>query len=286
MKKVLTLSLVAGVSFAAGRMFEEFPRTAAAGSDQGTGGAEECSTKNGDVNADGKVELSDAVMVLGHLFLGNPTKLVGLCDTPELEACRAELAMTQAALVSSEEKLALCQAVKSSTLLRTGQTKCYDASGKVISCDGATCPGQDSKYATGCPSEGRFVDNEDGTVTDNCTGFMWQKDTADVDRDGRSTIDDHAGWCDSLTYCENLSFAGHDDWRLPNIRELQSIVDYGLSEQAIDPVFSAESDFYWSSTPQDLFPFCAWGVIFNVGYTFAIHSENELRLVRAVRGGP
>lgn len=39
-----------------------------------------------------------------------------------------------------------------------------------------TCAGQDAHYATGCSAEGRFVDNEDGTVTDNCTGFICQKD--------------------------------------------------------------------------------------------------------------
>jgi len=39
-----------------------------------------------------------------------------------------------------------------------------------------------------------------------------------------------------------LSFTGHDDWRLPNVRELQSIVDYGRANQAIDPVLGAVSD--------------------------------------------
>ena len=55
--------------------------------------------------------------------------------------------------------------------------------------DSATCPGQDGFYQTGCAPDHRFVDNGDGTVTDNCTGLMWQKDTADVNVDGLRRID-------------------------------------------------------------------------------------------------
>jgi hypothetical protein len=58
----------------------------------------------------------------------------------------------------------------------------------------------------------------------------------------------------------------HNDWRLPNVRELQSIVDYGRMEPAIDPVFSGLSEFYWTSTSYAEAPDDAWGVGFNVGY--------------------
>ncbi len=98
-----------------------------------------------------------------------------------------------------------------------------------------------------------FVDNGDVTITDNATGLMWQQD------------DSGAGlnWEESLAYCTDLSSAGYDDWRLPNVKELQSLVDYGRSPDttnsaAINPLFSAtqiineagQPDYaaYWSST--------------------------------------
>ena len=61
----------------------------------------------------------------------------------------------------------------------------------------------------------KFKDNGDGTVTDSATGLMWQKGYAKG-----------LNWEDALRYAENLELAGHSDWRLPDIKELQSIVDY------------------------------------------------------------
>lgn len=81
-----------------------------------------------------------------------------------------------------------------------------------------------------------FIDNGDGTITDNATGLMWQKADDGVARD----------WQASLAYAENLSYAGYSDWRLPNTKELQSIVDYTRSPDttqspAIDELFSTTS---------------------------------------------
>ncbi len=98
-----------------------------------------------------------------------------------------------------------------------------------------------------------FVDNGNGTVTDQATGLMWQQ--ADS---GTGLI-----WGDALAYCESLDMGGHSDWRLPNAKALQSILDYSRSPDttgsaAIDPVFAASSinneggspdyPYYWSST--------------------------------------
>lgn len=97
-----------------------------------------------------------------------------------------------------------------------------------------------------------FVDNGDGTVSDLATGLMWlQDDVLNVN------------WQQALAWAENLEYAGYADWRLPNAKELQSIVDYSRSpatsdSPAIDPVFSCSeiSDeggrhnyaFYWTGT--------------------------------------
>ncbi|OFX19127.1 MAG: hypothetical protein A2041_15255, partial [Bacteroidetes bacterium GWA2_31_9b] len=81
-----------------------------------------------------------------------------------------------------------------------------------------------------------FVDNNDETVTDNATGLMWQKADDGTSRD----------WQGALEYAENLTLVGYTDWRLPNIKELQSIVDYSrcpsvTNSPAIDPVFQTTS---------------------------------------------
>ncbi len=83
------------------------------------------------------------------------------------------------------------------------------------------------RYVRGNPNYGKnlFVDNGDGTITDTATGLMWQK----VD-DGMTR-----NWQEALSYAENLELAGHDDWRLPNAKELQSIIDYSRSPDATDP---------------------------------------------------
>ena len=201
MKRLFGLCLVLGVGVVTlGWVARGAPVGAAGGEG---GGVEKCAAKNGDVNADGKVDLSDAVTILGNLFLGSPTELVPLCAPPPAP----------------------------SGLLDTGQKACYgydqnEVRWVEVPCDQAACAGQDGSYATGCPSEGRFLDNGDGTVTDNCTGLQWQKDTADANGDGQTPDDgsDALPWCGALAYCENLSFAWHEDWRLPNVRELQSIV--------------------------------------------------------------
>ena len=78
-----------------------------------------------------------------------------------------------------------------------------------------------------------FIDNKDGTITDNATGLMWQQ----------STEEKGYNWKDALAYAENLTLGGYDDWRLPNAKELQSIVDYSRSLQttnspAIDSLFN------------------------------------------------
>src|SRR5262249_26598793 len=150
--------------------------------------------------------------------------------------------------------------------------------------------GQDGSYTTGCPSDGRFADNGDGTVTDNCTGLMWQKDTADVTADGEIDITDGLDWCDALKYCEESSLAGHDDWRLPNVRELGSIVDYGRFAPSIDPVFQAVPAWYWSSTSGAADGFAAWSVFFggsDAGYggevSAFVKDEHSVKFVRAVR---
>jgi len=127
-----------------------------------------------------------------------------------------------------------------------------------------------------CGSFDDFIDNGDGTVTNTDTGLMWQKDTDP----------DIYEWQDALSYCENLTLAGYDDWRLPNVNELQSLVDYERYDPTINTTYfpNTLSSFYWSSTTYAYDPSYAWYVRFNDGYVLDC-SKSYFYYVRAVRSG-
>lgn len=94
-------------------------------------------------------------------------------------------------------------------------------------------------------------------------------------------------WADAGTYCENLVLGGHDDWRLPRIDELLTVIDYSRWDPAIDPVFGDPSDFYWSdSIYYPYYPYYAWGVEY---FYTAWTNQSDTRYgawVRCVAGGP
>lgn len=110
-----------------------------------------------------------------------------------------------------------------------------------------------------------FQDNGDGTITDSSTGLMWmQYDSGyfDAGDDGDGALD----WEQALAWMEDLAYAGHEDWRLPNAKELQSIVDYYRSPDttdspAIDSIFdttsiideAGETDYpyFWTGTTHE-----------------------------------
>jgi hypothetical protein len=100
----------------------------------------------------------------------------------------------------------------------------------------------------------RFSDHGDGTVTDNLTGLMWTKD---------ANIYGTRDWTQALSDCASCMEGSYDDWRLPNVRELQSLVDYGLCEPALPDggtsFNNVQSLYYWSSTSSVYdFPNGAW----------------------------
>jgi len=156
----------------------------------------------------------------------------------------------------------------------TGQNKCYDNTGEI------TCPvpgdpfyGQDAQYAIGC--QPNYSDNGDGTVTDNCTALMWQQLCDDIPRN----------WDAALSYCEDLDLAENTNWRLPSISELQSLVDYGRSEPAIDTsIFEGNySANYSSSTTRDSNQTEHWSIEFGQGYMYFYNKAGHSSYVRCVR---
>jgi hypothetical protein len=100
-------------------------------------------------------------------------------------------------------------------------------------------PNSQVDVTAGAPNLESYTDNEDGTVTDNVTGLMWQQ---------ASPLSGYA-WADAVAYCSTLTLAGHSDWRLPTLIELYSIVDIGQPTmlQAISTYFSS-GDLIWSSS--------------------------------------
>lgn len=119
-------------------------------------------------------------------------------------------------------------------------------------------------YVRGNTAYGKnqFHDNGDGTITDGATGLTWMKRDSGHLKAGENR-DGKLNWEQALHWAENLEYAGHSDWRLPNVKELQSIVDYTRSPStsksaAMDPIFEVTSianeggkkdyPFYWSST--------------------------------------
>lgn len=121
---------------------------------------------------------------------------------------------------------------------------------------------------------GLFMDNGDGTVTDIATGLMWQQAETWA-----------MTWDKALAYCEDLKLAGYNDWRLPSILEISSLVDHKKSRPAIDTVYfrGCRSGHYWSGTTRSSYPGFAWYVGFDEGRSYGSAHKQGLNYVRAVR---
>lgn len=128
-----------------------------------------------------------------------------------------------------------------------------------------------ARYVRGAkPGNGHnYINNLDGTITDADTGLMWTQVP------GPATT-----WTGALSYAENLTLAGYTDWRVPNIKELQSLVDYTLTtattaaaavspiNRVLFPTSTTPATAYWSSTALRVggnsAPSSAWLVEFGV----------------------
>jgi hypothetical protein len=205
----------------------------------------------------------------------------------------------------------------------SGCSECTPSGGSFPATGQTTAFGPGSDGAVQAGATLSYTDNEDGTVTDNNTGLMWEKkDQAwgihDVDNKYTWGISAPPYTMNGTMVTEFLAalntppcFAEHCDWRIPNVKELQSIVDYDVpcywptvnaafntgcaSSCTVDgvggPVCSCtSSDGYWSSTTGaiqpfgEMVPFVAWYVFFGSG-SVNIDPKDSHFYVRAVRGG-
>ena len=131
-----------------------------------------------------------------------------------------------------------------------------------------------------------FIENNDGTVTDLSANLMWQKCSA-----GQNALDCSGTaigyiWDDAITYCEGLSLGGYTDWRLPNIKELRSLVDSTVINPAINATYfpSTQVGHYSSSTTRAYStPATQWSLNFSNGSTYDGGSKAGPSYVRCVR---
>ncbi|RME63844.1 MAG: DUF1566 domain-containing protein, partial [Caldilineae bacterium] len=182
----------------------------------------------------------------------------------------------------------------------TGHIKAYAASaggpmgGKLVRCVRGNTYGVN-----------QFVDNGDGTITDSATGLMWTQDDSGQGMD----------WAQALAWVQQKNaenYLGYSDWRLPDVKELQSIVDYTRAPDAsdpanegpaIDPLFhissitneagNADYPYFWTSTSarfQGGQPFYyAWYVAFGRavnGEGLDFHGAGAVRFDTKIEGGP
>lgn len=125
---------------------------------------------------------------------------------------------------------------------------------------------------------GDYTDNHNGTVTDNASGLMWQQIYSNETKT----------WGNAISYCESLSLAGHDDWRLPNIKELRSLAVSDHFEMAIDTkAFPSDKlSYLWSSTTYAPYPDRAWYFgNWDGEVSFKEKTSTYDKNVRCVRGG-
>ena len=127
--------------------------------------------------------------------------------------------------------------------------------------------------------DGRYTDHSDGTVTDKITGLMWRQCG-----EGQSGTDCSGGsatthtWRGALQIPASVNtqggFAGYSDWRLPNIKELASLVEERCYSPAINLTLfpNTLSSYYWSASPYANYSAYAWSVYFNYGNDYYTQS--------------
>jgi hypothetical protein len=179
---------------------------------------------------------------------------------PGLPACLAQVDQLQQQILELQAQINTLQALLDSMqnyapVPQTGQIESF-------------AEGDDADLKKGIfwPSQ-RFTDHLDGTVTDNLTGLNWMKD---------ANIYGIKPWCQAITTCNSSEVGGYNDWRLPNVRELQSLIDYGGAQYSMLPAdhpFTgmvipgiSSTFFYWSSSSHGAGG--AWAVSFENGYMY------------------
>ena len=132
----------------------------------------------------------------------------------------------------------------------------------------------------------RFTDNGNGTVTDNLTGLIWLKNANCFGTRIWATALNDANTLNSGE-CGLTDGSAEGNWRLPNIKELQSLVDFGRSGPALPsghPFSGVLSSYYWSSSSGADGTSNAWYLNLSIGYVYNDDKSDD-DVVWPVRGG-
>ena len=199
-------------------------------------------------------ETMERVLAMGMTFVVCGMTLAGTLDPP------GPPAPTMVTLQQIYDKIGTGTGVA-----KTGQTACWDTTGAPISCTGT---GQDGALQRGAATSPRFTDNANGTVKDNLTGLTWLKNASCLgSRSWTNALSDANSLANGGCGLADGSVAG--DWRLPNLRELQSLIDYGRVSPALPvghPFTGVLNVNYWTSTTQAAVPSYAWQVNIDNGF--------------------
>lgn len=228
-----------------------------------------------------------------------------LADKGGLPACLTNLAVCNTKLDQATKWLPACLRRLATCKAQLDQAQKFPATGQTRS----FYPDDDGAIPAGAPLS--YTDTGRGTIIDNNTKLEWEKKSDDeAENDGDNTTFPHDKdnvytWeqaFEHVAYLNAMNFAGHHDWRLPNVKELQSIVDYSRVQPAVSPEFktpcTANSTVLsgscttwgtntWSSTSVNNDPMLAWYVAFWYGDVGGSPKGGPpyLYAVRAVRGG-
>jgi len=220
----------------------------------------------------------------------------------EAPGCQKNLVMCLDDMDTCDTDLGTCD---------TDLAACEAAGGQIFPGDGYTDP---SFGTIGHGTALSYTDNSDGTFTDDNTGCMWEiKDDNDGIHDKDNTYTWSSGgsaadgslftdFLDTLNNtCQNdetvdcttdddcsavggpCGFAGYRDWEIPNVKILQSIVDYSVFNPASIVPGATRSSAYWSSTTFAGSTGSAWGIYFSKGFVFDDFGKSLNLFARAVR---
>lgn len=238
--------------------------------------------------------LITALVATGALLIGSVISGSAVAQTPP----RPTLQGLQNQVDNTYTKAqvdAIVQQIVPAAVPRTGQTLCSDSGGNQIDCPGT---GQDGDKLAGVASPTpRFVDNGNGTVTDKLTGLIWLKNANCFGLvNWQTALSDANGLKGDGTQCGLTDNSTAGQWRLPNVKELQSLINYGFFNPALSNAvgnakwtegnaFSGvQLANYWSSSSLVRSPVSAWLGNLSDGYVDS-GGKSSTFYVWPVRGG-